>query len=55
MGQSVLMTLAIYIFTYTHTHTKEKKENKNRYYSIIKITTEYCGLEVGYPPAAHPA
>ena len=47
------MKLAIYIFTYTHTYThKEKKGNKNRYYSIIKITNEYCGLEVGYPPSS---
>ena len=55
MGESVLMRLVIYIFinTYTYTH-KRKRENKNRYYSLIKITTEHCGLEVGYPPSSTP-
>lgn len=52
------MKLTIYIFTHTHTHslthshTQGKK--KNQYYSLIQITTEHCGLEVGYPPGSTP-
>lgn len=55
VGESVLMRPVTYVFVYTYTYThKKKKENKNRYYSLIKITTEHCGLEVGYPPSSTP-